>query len=464
MSKGRPTAARVALTAIMIVAALTRLVRLDLMEFKADEAEACRLALHALGYGEPGVGHFFPTAGLQASVGIPNPPLFVYLVALPLAVVRSPIAVAAAIALANVAAVLLCYVAGRRIYSSFVGVVSAALFALSPWSIVFSRKIWAQDLLPLVTTLFLLELHALLVRRKARAAATLLVLAAAGTALHYAAAVLVVVAVAALVASRELVRARMLAIAAAVTVALFVPFLALHADALGHPRPASTPPGIVHRFAIAVHMTAEVTGADGLRPLIGSQPGFAVPLALLLGATGFAGLLLAARGRLGALLVVWFMLPAALLTIVATTGYIHYFIVLLPLPFLGIALLAEQLARRSRVAALAAVAVILAYFGGNDAWLFRTVERQGGAAGDYGVAYGSKHDATAALARLSSGHAIALRGDTGPEYRFLLWNLDPDARPRAVPEARYTITDLLLAHRPPGRVTAREGPLAVSVP
>jgi hypothetical protein len=68
------------------------------MEFKGDEANACRLALHVLGYSEPGVGRFFPTAGLVSSISVPNPPLFVYLVAVPLAVVRSPLAPAACIA------------------------------------------------------------------------------------------------------------------------------------------------------------------------------------------------------------------------------------------------------------------------------------------------------------------------------------------------------------------------------
>src|SRR5262249_50601067 len=103
----RTTAAAVG--AIVAVAAVARFLRLDLMEFKFDEAEACRLALHVLGYSEPGVGRFFPTAGLRSSVGVPNPPLFVYLVAIPLAVVRSPIAVAACVAAANVLAVGLVY-------------------------------------------------------------------------------------------------------------------------------------------------------------------------------------------------------------------------------------------------------------------------------------------------------------------------------------------------------------------
>jgi len=455
---------------IVLAAAVARFARLDLMEFKADEANACRLALHALGYGEPGVGHFFPTAGIKASVGIPNPPLFIYLIALPLAAVRSPLAVAATIAAANVVAVALCYVAGRRIYSRFVGLASAALFAASPWSIVFSRKIWAQDLLPLITTVFVLELHALLVRRRERAVATLILLAAIGTALHYSAVVLLVVAGAALVAARDVVTARALGIAAAGTALVYVPFLVEHAGELSHPHSASTPPALIHRFGSTIHMTAEITGADGLRTLVGSQPSFALPAALALGAAAFVGLLLGCRriqdGRsrlLRALLVVWFMLPAALLTTVATAAYIHYFIVLLPLPFFGIALLAEHLAPRSQLVAAAAIVVVLVYFGGNDVWLWRTVERHDGAAGDYGVAYRYKRDAAKALTRLSHGRAIVVGGDAGSEYRFLLWNIDVSAHPEPKPVERYEISDLLAPHETrPGHVVAREGPLLIS--
>src|SRR5471032_1524167 len=122
-----------ALIAILAAAAFTRFVSLDLMEFKGDEAGATRLALHVLGFSEPGVGRFFPTAGLTSSIGVPNPALFTYLIALPLAVVRSPLAAASLVAASNVVAIWLTYLVGKRYYSNFVGIAGAALFALSPW-------------------------------------------------------------------------------------------------------------------------------------------------------------------------------------------------------------------------------------------------------------------------------------------------------------------------------------------
>ena len=173
------------LIGILAAAALTRFVSLDLMEFKGDEAGATRLALHVLGYSEPGVGRFFPTAGLTSSVGVPNPALFIYLIALPLAVVRSPLAAASLVAASNVVAIWLTYLVGKRYYSNFVGIAGAALFALSPWGIIFSRKIWAQDTLPIFATLVLLELHAFLVEKRPRALCWLIILVAAATQIHF---------------------------------------------------------------------------------------------------------------------------------------------------------------------------------------------------------------------------------------------------------------------------------------
>jgi 4-amino-4-deoxy-L-arabinose transferase-like glycosyltransferase len=152
----------VALILLLIIAAaaVARLLWLDLMEFKADEAEACRLALHALGHSETGVGKYFPTSGTVSSLGFSFPPLFIYVLALPLAFGRNPVAAAGFIAITNVVAVWLSYVAGKLYFSARVGRISAALFALSPWAIVYSRKIWAPNLLPICSCLCLIALHA----------------------------------------------------------------------------------------------------------------------------------------------------------------------------------------------------------------------------------------------------------------------------------------------------------------
>jgi hypothetical protein len=49
------------------------------------------------------------------------------------------------------------------------GLVAAALFAVSPWAVLYSRKIWAIDVEPLLACLTIWALHALILERKTKA-------------------------------------------------------------------------------------------------------------------------------------------------------------------------------------------------------------------------------------------------------------------------------------------------------
>jgi hypothetical protein len=460
----------VVVVGIVVVAATARFFRLDLMEFKGDEAGVYRLALHALGYSEPGVGRFFPTEGIASSVGVPNPPLFVYLVALPTAVVRSPLAPVGLIAATNVIAVWLCYLAGARIWSRLTGVIASALFALAPWGIIFSRKLWEQDLLPIVGALFLLELHALLVQRRERAVATLVILAAIGMQLHFSAVVLGGLAACALIRARSVVTARSLAAGLAVAAVLWVPFLALHGSSLLHPHPASVPPNIAHRFAHAVHLTAAIGGTDELSTLVSWQPPAAQALTLVLALATFVGLALAVRDGHGdirsvrGLALVWYVAPAALLTLFRTNAYIHYFIVLFPLPFIGLGYLVSRLRGRLRIVGVVLASVLAVVFASTDIELAHRITRDKGAPGDYGSAYAIKRSVARDLSVRSHGHRVELEGDSaGGAYDVLLWNEHPNAAPLPGPPARFTIVDEFAPLSQPreGRPLARFGPVRV---
>jgi hypothetical protein len=448
---------QVLVLAVVVAAAVSRFCWLDLMEFKADEAEASRLALHALGFTEPGVGRFFPTEGLTSSVGVPNPPLFVYIVALPMAIVRSPIAAAALIAATNVFAVWLCYLVGCRYYSRFTGVAAAALFALSPWSIIFSRKIWAQDLLPLITTLFLLELHALVVRRRPIAIFWLVVIVTVATQLHFSAWVLLPILVAAAVIARDAFSLRWFALGLAVATTFYAPFLIEHwhdvSQSVTHRSPSPVSPGL--RFLHTVHVLAAIVGGDTLSSLLGSQSRLAIPLTAVLFPAACIGLVIGIRGgtrrvvQARALLVVWFCLPVVALTILRTEAYIQYFIVLLPLPFFGIALAVEAATRSRPHLAAGVIAAIIAGFLVLDVGFFRTVIQNQGAPGEYGSGYRFTQAAAHAIAQESRGkpYVIAANGDLirDPQFnaiRFLVWNADPNrVVPQGKPELGFVVLD-----------------------
>jgi 4-amino-4-deoxy-L-arabinose transferase-like glycosyltransferase len=442
------------------------------MEFKADEAEACRLALHALGRREPGVGRFFPTSGTVSSVGFAFPPLFVYVLALPLAIVREPVAAAAFIAATNVVAVWLCYVAGTRYFSRFVGLAAAAFFALSPWAIVYSRKIWSPDLLPICTCAFLIALHEFLVEKRSRAAVWLILLVGVAVQFHFSAGLLAVLVLAAFVIGRDALRARHVALGLGGLAVLYAPYLWYvvvegHVYAAAHGRDLST----TRRLLTSLRDTLTVGFDDRISHVLGSQSAAAFPLSVAFGTISVAGLVGSCRGwrkrplaGARALLVVWFILPLVALTVLPIRPFDHYFIVLYPLPFLGLALALETLSRRYRGWGWLALAGCLATFAVFDGQLFRTVVADGGAPGDYGVAYKYKADAVASFVRQNPARRFEL-GTNADEYRFLEWNIRGAVAKRLRPPARRYVlsTDFNRQARSLGFQKGHFGPLEVRV-
>ncbi|MCG3174341.1 MAG: hypothetical protein GMKNLPBB_02570 [Myxococcota bacterium] len=138
------------LMAILAIAAgFFRFFGLEWMEFKLDEADALALTLEFVRDGKP------PVTGLMSSVGVYNPPAFLYLLAPAAFLNPDPLFVAAFVGLCNVAAVVLTYHLARRLFSTPAAFSAALLFAVNPWAVLYSRKIWAQDLLPLFTVIVL---------------------------------------------------------------------------------------------------------------------------------------------------------------------------------------------------------------------------------------------------------------------------------------------------------------------
>jgi 4-amino-4-deoxy-L-arabinose transferase-like glycosyltransferase len=132
----------VALVVLLLLAAVLRLGAPGITEFKRDEANLSQRALDLVH------GRDFPLLGLSSSVGVPNPPISVYLFAVPYALDSSPIAATIFVGLLNVIAVALTWWLARRYYGWRAAAVAGLLYAVSPWGILYSRKIWAQDLLP----------------------------------------------------------------------------------------------------------------------------------------------------------------------------------------------------------------------------------------------------------------------------------------------------------------------------
>ncbi|HEV7214615.1 MAG TPA: glycosyltransferase family 39 protein [Chloroflexota bacterium] len=147
---GRRTAALAALC--LLLAAAGRFALFDLVEFKYDEAQVSTYALNLVRR------HVVPQTSILTSGGFHNPPLMVYLAALPMLFSASPLLVTGFFTALNTLAVGGLYLAARRLFGEVAALVAALLFAVGPLAVHYSRKIWAPDAMPPFTVLLFASL------------------------------------------------------------------------------------------------------------------------------------------------------------------------------------------------------------------------------------------------------------------------------------------------------------------
>lgn len=142
---------------VLFFSLLFRVTNLDLIEFKADEGINLFLA------SRPIFGHEFVPGGTVSSIGITNFPLINYIL-LPFTLISlDPKVISFLIGLLNSLAIVAFFIIVRKYYNQTIALISSLLIATSPWAILFSRKIWAQDfLLPLFIPFFL-SIHKIII-------------------------------------------------------------------------------------------------------------------------------------------------------------------------------------------------------------------------------------------------------------------------------------------------------------
>lgn len=151
---------RVQIIIIIFFAVFFRLFYLDLIEFKYDEA--LQTFQTYLFYQQP----FLPQIGMTASTGVHNFPLFNYLLIILGLFSQNPKYLSFLIALINVIAIILFYFLTGKIYGSGIAFISALSLSISPWAIIFSRKIWAQDFILIFAVPFFYFLQKIIISKK----------------------------------------------------------------------------------------------------------------------------------------------------------------------------------------------------------------------------------------------------------------------------------------------------------
>jgi Dolichyl-phosphate-mannose-protein mannosyltransferase len=423
-------------TAILALAAWLRLRHLGIATFHDDQAIALRIA-HDILHGD------VRTIGLASSSGAANPPLYVYMVAVLVAIHDGALFATASVGVLSVVAIALAYVVVRPRFGRTVALVTIALFATAPWAVVFARILFQQDYLPVVTVALLWVLFVVLERDRTRVALFVPVLFVVAVSLNLSA-VSLILPIGVLLAYRARdVDWRAVIAGAGIGVLLLGSWLAHNAKHGFHDFSLILNNGRGHGGTIgggtieAIRRTIDLVSTEGWSFIngathesgtaraLGRAAGIVVIVLLFVGtATSLArivrdGLHPQIDTARRALLVIWLTgICLAYLTSSRSGVGPHYVIVSYPVSFLLAALGLDDavslLRRRSTVVSLVAAAAIAAAFVAFTVSFQAFVRQHHGTAGAYWVIY----DDTAALAKAARAHNLHI-ADAPAEY--LAW-------------------------------------------
>jgi len=402
------------LLALFLLALALRCLRTGLMEFKHDEAAGWLMA-HGLR-----AGIHFPSTGLFSSKGVENFPLFIYILTAFQTVFRRPDMVVWPIAFLNSLAILPIFSATRKLFDRRTAWLTCIMYSFAPASVFFSRKIWAQDMLPFwASVMFWLTVGLMEGDREKRSGPRRFLLgfmAVTAFQIHLSSLFLLPAFLVIVCLYRE----------------RFRPFLPLCLGILGGLIPAipyfvhvipklDEVAGILHeevggglRFRLKelVLFFVRQTSDEGLPALLG--PDYhrflsSVPMynllrhvlsALVVAGAGICAARIVRGGererRAGVLLLLLMGVPLVLLALSRIALFPSYFLIFCPLPFLLAALAvvtgAEILARPIHPAAMRLVLIGCAAFLliGHLAYhvqFLRLIKEHGGTRGDYGICF-----------------------------------------------------------------------------
>jgi hypothetical protein len=342
---------------ILFLAAGLRLCYFGVEEYRKDEAQLTWLDLDMTH------GKSFPLLGIPASIGLPNSPMTIYMLLPPFLISDNPLMAIAYIALLNVIGVGLLWLIAYRYVGRGVAFVAGLAYAVNPWAVIYSRKIWAQDYhTPIILLAIFLGLYGF-IEKKRWAQILCLPVLLIGLQIHFAAWSLVPVYLVLLWYGRKNTTWRTLALSGVLGVLVMFPYAIGIAQTLG--QFSAIPPARwnAQRILDPAQQIADLTtgldlvgtfahdqAADFLRQV--SQP---IPLWSVAGIFALIGVVVVIGGKRPRYLKVTLLLWAFITVITTTIGAIlgqfgsfwiqsftHYYIPTIPIicVFMGIGVMA----------------------------------------------------------------------------------------------------------------------------
>jgi 4-amino-4-deoxy-L-arabinose transferase-like glycosyltransferase len=214
---------RLLLLVILIAAGWARLTAPDLGWFMMDQA---RDATAALGIAQ---GTSFPMVGPVARGLYALGPLYYYLIAAPFLFSKDPAGAVLVIGFLNVASVYLAFRLGKQFFGLSVGLIAAALYAVSPMAVVSSSVMWNPGFVPFFTAVALYGLFEFIVAGRPWGLTATLAALACLLQVHLSAVALVLLLIVTLVVFRPSIPWQHAALGLGLAAALFVPYAVFEA-------------------------------------------------------------------------------------------------------------------------------------------------------------------------------------------------------------------------------------------
>ncbi|MDY7078930.1 MAG: glycosyltransferase family 39 protein [Chloroflexota bacterium] len=354
----------VLLAIVVLVAAWLRFQHLDQAEFLWDQAEISKWALNV------GQQRQITWIGPISSTRLDTFPGAIWLLAIPYAISTSPVFATGFIAAINLSVVVACYFIARRWFGRTAAMVATLLFAVAPWAVVYSRKIWHTELLPPFTPFYVVTGWYAFVRGRRWAVLAHCLALAALLQIHFAALAFIPLTVLwALIFCRRL-EWRMVPLGALLAILTFAPYfvidaqkdwrnIRLFAEIMQQPALVSTD-AAHYTWVITTGLDLHwLTGPDRYPDFVAATPNVRWLFAVVGGLAATGGVVALWRAvrqaRAGLddetaaalMTVTWLTMPALFLTRSSTGVAPHYFTTTFPAQFFLVGWLVSLVWRRS---------------------------------------------------------------------------------------------------------------------
>lgn len=330
---------KIALFIIILIAIFLRLANIEYMEFKNDEAKNSFLTVNLI------KNKVLPLMGDTASTGVHHPAMFIYLLTIPFMLSYNPVIAAIYIVLLNILAVYICYLFCSEFFNKTVALLATAFFAINPWAIFYSRKIWAEDVLPLFVLACFYFLYKVIFKQHQKYIIYSFITLAIFTQLHASSFYFLISFFIILAISKPKIKIKYYLLSALAFLVLYIPYaLYIFQNRLNSLKVLS---GFI-KFPLIFQWQAFI------QPFILSSTKFYyhsnvffdnIQILLLIG--GIIYLIYNYSERKNRILLIWFFVPLFLMSITKIPPCPHYFISFFPIQFIIIGIFIDFLIKKT---------------------------------------------------------------------------------------------------------------------